>query len=93
MSASEALAPVIAARRPGTFRAPWLLSAPAFLLFACLLLVPLALTAVLSFQVFDHATGVKNSLTFSHYAAVLTDSFGAAAKSFSSFTTNPVRAM
>ena len=75
MSASEALAPVIAARRPGTFRAPWLLSAPAFLLFACLLLVPLALTAVLSFQVFDHATGVKNSLTFSHYAAVLTDSY------------------
>lgn len=75
MSASEALAPVIVARRPGTFRAPWLLSAPAFLLFACLLLVPLALTAVLSFQVFDHATGVKNSLTFSHYAAVLTDSY------------------
>ena len=59
----------------GTSRAPWLLSAPAFVLFACLLLVPLALTAVLSFQVFDHATGVKNSFTLAHYAAVLTDDY------------------
>jgi len=56
-------------------RTPWLLSAPAFTLFACLLLVPLALTAVLSFQVFDHATGVKNSFTLAHYAAVLTDDY------------------
>jgi putative spermidine/putrescine transport system permease protein len=56
-------------------RAPWLLSAPALVLFACLLLVPLALTAVLSFQVFDHATGVKNSFTLAHYAAVLTDDY------------------
>ena len=59
----------------GTSRAPWLLSAPAFVLFACLLLVPLALTAVLSFQVFDHATGVKSSFTLAHYAAVLTDDY------------------
>ena len=56
-------------------RAPWLLSAPALLLFACLLLVPLALTAVLSFQVFDHATGVKNTFTLAHYTAVFTDDY------------------
>ena len=56
-------------------RAPWLLSAPALLLFACLLLVPLALTAVLSFQVFDHATGVKNTFTLAHYIAVFTDDY------------------
>ena len=56
-------------------RTPWLLSAPALLLFACLLLVPLALTAVLSFQVFDHATGVKNSFTLAHYLAVFTDDY------------------
>ncbi|MES2941993.1 MAG: ABC transporter permease [Pseudomonadota bacterium] len=56
-------------------RTPWLLSAPALLLFACLLLVPLALTAVLSFQVFDHATGVKNTLTLAHYIAVFTDDY------------------
>ena len=56
-------------------RAPWLLSAPALLLFACLLLLPLALTAVLSFQVFDHATGVKNTFTLAHYIAVFTDDY------------------
>lgn len=54
---------------------PWALSAPALLLFACLLLVPLALTAVLSFNVFDHATGVKNAYTLAHYAAVLSDEY------------------
>jgi putative spermidine/putrescine transport system permease protein len=56
-------------------RAPWLMSAPALLLFACLLLVPLALTAVLSFQVFDYATGVKNTFTLTHYIAVFTDDY------------------
>jgi putative spermidine/putrescine transport system permease protein len=54
---------------------PWALSAPAVLLFAGLLLVPLALTAVLSFNVFDHATGVKNEFTLAHYVAVFTDEY------------------
>lgn len=54
---------------------PWALSAPAVLLFGCLLLVPLGLTAVLSFNVFDHATGVKNEFTLAHYAAVLSDEY------------------
>jgi putative spermidine/putrescine transport system permease protein len=36
---------------------PWFLSGPALLMFAALLLVPLALTAVLSFNVYDPATG------------------------------------
>lgn len=54
---------------------PWALSAPAALLFGCLLLVPLVLTAVLSFNVFDHATGVKNEFTLAHYVAVLTDEY------------------
>lgn len=75
MSTAAVGAPLAVAGRPGTSGAPWLLSAPAFVLFACLLLVPLALTAVLSFQVFDHATGVKNSFTLAHYAAVLTDDY------------------
>jgi len=55
--------------------APWLLSAPALVLFACLLLVPLAITAVLSFQVFDHTTGVRNALTLSHYTAIASDDY------------------
>jgi putative spermidine/putrescine transport system permease protein len=54
---------------------PWALSAPAVLLFTCLLLVPLVLTAVLSFNVFDHATGVKNEYTLAHYVAVFTDEY------------------
>jgi putative spermidine/putrescine transport system permease protein len=56
-------------------RTPWLLCAPALVLFVCMLLVPLVLTAILSFQVFDHATGVKNQFTLAHYAAVLTDDY------------------
>jgi putative spermidine/putrescine transport system permease protein len=57
------------------FNAPWLLSAPALLLSICLLLVPLGLTAVLSFQAFDHATGIESSFTLAHYAAVFTDDY------------------
>jgi putative spermidine/putrescine transport system permease protein len=72
MSAASASAVAFAS---GARRTPWLLSAPALVLFACLLLLPLALTAILSFQVFDHATGVKNQFTLAHYAAVLTDDY------------------
>ncbi len=75
MTSAVSAAPSAAARRARALRTPWLLSAPALVLFACLLLVPLALTAVLSFQVFDHATGVKNAFTWAHYAAVLTDDY------------------
>ena len=75
MTSAVSDVPSAAKRRARTLRTPWLLSAPALVLFACLLLVPLALTAVLSFQVFDHATGVKNVFTLGHYAAVLTDDY------------------
>lgn len=54
---------------------PWLLSAPALILFTALLIVPLALTAVLSFQVFDHATGIRPEYTLAHYIAIFTDSY------------------
>lgn len=63
-------------RSQRTVAAPWALSAPALVLFGCLLLVPLGLTAVLSFNVFEHATGVKNNAyTLAHYTAVLTDEY------------------
>lgn len=56
--------------------APWWLSGPALLLFTVLLLVPLALTAVLSFNAFDPTTGVKaGEFTLEHYAHVFTDSY------------------
>ena len=75
MTSGASAAPSAAARRARALRTPWLLSAPALVLFACLLLVPLVLTAVLSFQVFDYATGVKNVFTWGHYAAVFTDDY------------------
>jgi putative spermidine/putrescine transport system permease protein len=75
MHASAVILPGGASAAPSASRAPWLLSAPAFALFACLLLVPLGLTAVLSFQMFDHATGVKSGFTLAHYTAVLTDDY------------------
>ena len=54
---------------------PWALSAPALVLFASLLLLPLAMTAVLSFNVFDYNTGVKNEYTLAHYLAIVTDEY------------------
>ena len=55
---------------------PWWLSGPALLMFAALLLVPLLLTAVLSFNVYDPATGPKaGEFTLDHYVQVFTDSY------------------
>jgi len=54
----------------------YLLSAPALIMFTCLLLVPLALTLILSFNVFDYEVGVKSdSYTLANYGEVLTDSY------------------
>jgi putative spermidine/putrescine transport system permease protein len=56
-------------------RGYWL-SAPALALYIGLLVLPLGLTLVLSFNVFDYEVGVKSdSYTFAHYVAVLTDSY------------------
>ncbi len=54
---------------------PWLLAAPALVFFTGLLLVPLLLTAVLSFHVFDYTRGIGAAYTLAHYAAVFTDSY------------------
>ena len=54
----------------------YLLSAPALVLFFGLLLLPLALTLVLSFNVFDYEVGVKSGeWTLAQYANLLTDSY------------------
>jgi putative spermidine/putrescine transport system permease protein len=54
----------------------YLLSAPALALFIGLLLLPLALTLILSFNVFDYEVGVKSdAYTLANYVAVLTDSY------------------
>ncbi|MGJ4999651.1 ABC transporter permease [Bradyrhizobium sp. HKCCYLS3077] len=59
--------------RAGT--TPWLLAAPGALLFTALVVVPLVLTLILSFHVYDTATGVKDETTLAHYATILSDSY------------------
>lgn len=55
--------------------APWLLASPALLLFLALLVVPLGLTAALSFHVFDGMRGLQPGYTWSHYAEVFGDGY------------------
>lgn len=54
---------------------PWLLVSPGALLFLALVIVPLVLTVILSFHVYDHGTGIKNEFTLAHYLAVVTDDY------------------
>ena len=77
---SPAVASVVTApqggKAPGQRSLPWLMSAPAILLCTVMLLVPLLLTFVLSFNVYDAETGPKaGTFTLEHYQAVLTDPY------------------
>jgi len=54
---------------------PFALSAPALGLFALMVLLPLALTALLSFQQYDQDRGVQSGFTLAPYALVLGDSY------------------
>lgn len=54
---------------------PWLLSLPSLLLFVGLLAVPMALTAVLSFQVFEGMRGIQTEFTITNFVQVLTDGY------------------
>ena len=54
---------------------PVALSLPALALFALMVLLPLALTALLSFQQYDQDKGVQSGFTFASYALVLGDSY------------------
>jgi putative spermidine/putrescine transport system permease protein len=62
----------VLAPRPST---PWVLSSPALLLFVGILLVPLGLTALLSFNIFDGMRGIQPSYTLHNYVEILTDSY------------------
>jgi len=59
----------------GSRGVPFALSAPALALFALMVLLPLALTALLSFQQYDHERGVQGGFTLASYAQVLGDSY------------------
>lgn len=56
-------------------QAPYLLSAPALLLFAVLLLVPLAATALLSLHSFSMYKGIQDVYRLDNYVDVFTDSY------------------
>jgi putative spermidine/putrescine transport system permease protein len=55
--------------------APYLLSAPALLLYAVLLLVPLVATALLSLHSFGIYKGIENVYNFANYRDVFGDSY------------------
>jgi putative spermidine/putrescine transport system permease protein len=54
---------------------PVLLVLPGALMFTALVVVPLGLTAWLSILDYDSATGIKDTVTLSHYTAILTDGY------------------
>ena len=54
---------------------PYLLSLPSLALFGLMVVLPLALTALLSFHAYDSQTGVQDRYTLAAYAQVLGDSY------------------
>ena len=54
---------------------PWLMVAPGALLFLGLVVLPLLLTALLSFHGYNHTSGIENTFTLAHYRAVLSDDY------------------
>lgn len=54
---------------------PWVLSTPALLLFTGILLVPLLLTAVLSFNAFEGMRGIQPIYTLASYKEILFDDY------------------
>ena len=57
-------------------RQGYLMSAPALALYLGLLVIPLGLTLVLSFNVFDYSSGIDgDAYTFEHYTSLLGDPY------------------
>ena len=54
---------------------PFWLAGPGALVFLGLIVLPLVLTVILSFHVYDHTSGIKNEFTLAHYAAVFSDDY------------------
>ncbi|MEI2297184.1 ABC transporter permease [Ensifer sp. MJa1] len=55
--------------------APLALSGPATLFFIGLVLLPLLLTVILSFNSYDYTTGIQGDFTFANYLTVLQDEY------------------
>lgn len=61
--------------KDGAGAAPWLLASPSLLLLIGLLLVPLLMTAALSFNAFDGSRGILPEFTWGNYVEVLSDNY------------------
>ncbi len=73
-AATPALSSAASAASASARGLPWLMSAPAILLCAVMLLVPLLLTVILSFNVYDADAGPQaGTFTLEHYRAVVSD--------------------
>jgi len=55
--------------------APFALSGPATLFFIGLVLLPLLLTIILSFNTYDYTAGIQSDFTFANYLTVLQDEY------------------
>jgi putative spermidine/putrescine transport system permease protein len=62
-------------RRVPAVLVPWLLSGPALLLFVAIVLVPIAMTALLSFHLFSTSTGIRPVLSLANWIEVFTDGY------------------
>ena len=60
-------------RRPS--QTPWLLSAPALILYATFLIAPLTSVLLISFYNFEFYGGIQASFTLKNYIEILTDSY------------------
>lgn len=65
---------VTSAATPRAF-APMFLSGPATLFFIGLVLLPLALTIILSFNSYDYTAGIQNDFSLANYLTVLQDEY------------------
>jgi putative spermidine/putrescine transport system permease protein len=63
------------ARRSPFTPAPWLLAGPGTLFFIGMVLLPLALTVILSFHAYDHSSGIQDTFTLSHYVTIISDEY------------------
>lgn len=54
---------------------PWAMSGPGLLVFLTMLLAPLALTAILSLNVFDGMEGIKDVHSLKNYLEIFSDSY------------------
>jgi putative spermidine/putrescine transport system permease protein len=58
-----------------THSTPWFLSLPGLIFFLGMVVLPLVLTAVLSFHAYDFNLGVRDTYTLSNYTTVLFDPY------------------